>query len=154
MVQLTPTQRMEQVIRTYIQACNDANAEAIGACFSAEAVHYSPWSPKWVGGAKIGSNFAKLVREEGVSWTVDQLLVDVDQSAAALEWTGFNRQHARIVRGVDWFVFEPETFLIQEIRPYVAAPIHPDIARQELQEFDYAGRGYPTTFPGQHGISN
>jgi len=107
-----------------------------------------------VRGATIGGNFAKLVREQRVCWTVDQLLVDIDRSAAAMEWTGFNRQHARIVRGVDWFVFERETFRIREIRPYVAAPIHPDIARQELQYFDYAGRGYPTTFPGEHGISN
>jgi hypothetical protein len=64
----------------------------------------------------------------GISWTVDQLLIDVDQSAAALEWTGFNRQHARIVRGVDWFVFEPHTLCIQEIRPYAAALIHPEQA--------------------------
>jgi hypothetical protein len=45
------------------------------------------------------------------------------------------------------FVFEPQTFCIQEIRPYAAAPIHPDMTRQELRDFDYAGRGYPTTFP-------
>jgi hypothetical protein len=78
---------------------------------------------------------------------VDQLLIDVDQSAAAVEWTGFNRQHARIVRGVDWFVFEPHRLRSQEIRPYEAAPIHPDKPRQELQDFDHAGRDYPMTFP-------
>jgi len=40
MAQPTPAQRMEHVIRTYIQACNDANAAAIAACFCPEAVHY------------------------------------------------------------------------------------------------------------------
>jgi hypothetical protein len=45
---------------------------------------------------------------------------------------------------VDWFVFEPATYLIREIRPYAAAPIHPDMTRQELLDFDYAARGYPT----------
>ena len=119
-------------------------------CFCSEAVHYSPWTPKWSGAATIGNNFAKVVREQGISWTVDQLLIDVDQSAAALEWTGFNRQQARIVRGVDWFVFEPHTLCIQEIRPYAAAPIHPDKPRQELLDFDYVGRGYPTTFPAKN----
>ena len=119
-------------------------------CFCSEAVHYSPWTPKWSGAATIGNNFAKVVREQGISWMVDQLLIDVDQSAAALEWTGFNRQHARIVRGVDWFVFEPHTLCIQEIRPYAAAPIHPDKPRQELLDFDYVGRGYPTTFPAKN----
>ena len=42
------------------------------------------------------------------------------------------------------FVFDPRTFRIREVRPYYAAPFRPDIARQELLDFDYAGRGYPT----------
>jgi hypothetical protein len=46
---------------------------------------------------------------------------------------------------VDWFVFDPQPVLIREIRPYVAAPVHPDMTRQEMQGFDYAGRGYPLT---------
>ena len=155
MVQPTPSQRMEQVIRTYFQACNEADAAAIAACFCPEAVHYFPSGPhqahapllKWSGAATIGSTLAKIGREQGVCWTVDQLLIDVDRCAATLEWTRFDRQHARIVRGVDWFVFEPQTLGIQEIRSYTAAPVHSDLARQELQDFDYAGRGYPTTFP-------
>jgi hypothetical protein len=61
---------------------------------------------------------------------VDQLVIDVDRCAATLQWTRFDRQHARILRGVDWFVFEPQTFRIQEVRLYTAAPIHPDMARQ------------------------
>lgn len=35
-------ERMEEVIRAYIQACNDADAEAIAACFHSDAVHYFP----------------------------------------------------------------------------------------------------------------
>ena len=145
MAQLTSAQRMEQVIRTYIQACNDADAEAITACFCPGAIHYGPSMPKWSGAATIGSNFAKMVRELGYCWTVDQLLVDIDRYAVALEWSSFrNREHTRIVRGVDWFVFQPETFRIQEVRPYLAAPVRADVASHELQDFDYAGRGYPT----------
>ena len=131
MAQPTPAQRMEHVIRTYIQACNDADANAMAACFGPEAVHYSPSGPKWVGAAIIGHHFTTRVREQGHCWTVDQLVIDVDRCAATLEWTRFDRQHARILRGVDWFVFEPQTFRIQEVRPYTAAPIHPDMARQE-----------------------
>jgi hypothetical protein len=84
MVQLTTAQRIEQTIRKYIQACNDADSQP------------------------------------------------------------------RIVRGVDWFVFEPHTLCIQEIRPYAAAPIDPDKPRQELLDFDYVERGYPTTFPAKN----
>jgi hypothetical protein len=143
---------MEHVIRTYIQACNDADAEAIAASFCPEAVHYFP-SPflKWSGAATIGSNFATRVREHGICWTVDQLLIDVDRCAATLEWTEFIHKPAQIVRrGVDWFVFEPQTLCIQEVRSYTAVPVHSDMARQELLDFDYAGRGYPTTFPADH----
>jgi hypothetical protein len=69
MVQHAPAQRMEQVVRTFIQACNDANAEAIAASFCLEAVQYAS-GIKWSGAATIGSNFAKIVREQGYFWTV------------------------------------------------------------------------------------
>jgi methyltransferase len=149
MAQHILAQRMEHVITMYIQACNDADAKAIAACLCPEAVHYfpsgDPRRTKWLGAAAIGANFAKIVQEQGVCWTVDQLLTDVDRRASTLEWTRFNRQRDRIVRGVDWFVFEPQTICIQEIRPYTAAPINSDMMRQELADFDYARRGYPTT---------
>jgi hypothetical protein len=146
MAELTPAQRIEQVIRTYIKACNEADAKAIAACFCADAVHYLPAASKWSGADTIASNFAKRVEELGHCWTVDQVLVDVDQCAAALEWTRFDR-NARVIRGVDWFVFEPHTVRILEIRPYFAVSPRPDVMRQEMQDFDYPGRGYPTNAP-------
>ena len=149
MAEDTLAQRIEQVIRTYIRACNDGDAQAIAACFCPDAVHYLPAAPKRSGAATIGDFFAKRVQELGLCWTVDQVLVDVERRAAALEWTRFDSD-ARVVRGVDWFVFEPQTWRIQEVRPYTAAPVHPDMARQEFVDFDYAGRRYPTTFPADH----
>ena len=89
MVQPTPAQRMEHVIRTFIQACNDADAAAIAACFCPEAVQYAP-GIKWLGAPTIGTNFAQIVRDQGYCWTVDQVLIDVDRCAATLEWTSFN----------------------------------------------------------------
>src|ERR1700733_5693770 len=78
--------------------------------------------------------------------TVDAVLVNADRRAAALEWTQFGK-NGRVLRGVDWFVFEAGSFRIQEIRAYGAAPIQPDLERQELRDFDYAGRCYPMTRP-------
>jgi hypothetical protein len=78
---------------------------------------YFPHLAKWSGASTIGDNFARRVHEHGLYWTVDQLIVDTSRSSAALEWTRFDRQ-GRIVRGVDCFVFEPETLRIQEVRPY------------------------------------
>jgi len=77
---------------------------------------------------------------------VDQVLIDVDRCAGVMEWTSFVRQHNSIIRGVDWFVFEPQSLRIQEVRSYTAAQIQPGKMRQELGDFDYAGRGYPTKF--------
>src|SRR5271169_1167647 len=142
MAEPTSAQRIEHAVRTYIQACNDADADAIAACFSTDAVHYFPGIPKWSSAALIGGNFVQRVQQLGQRWTVDQLLVDVGRCAATLEWTQFDR-NGRGLRGVDWIVFEPRTIRIREVRPYVAA-WRPDLARLELQDFDYAGRGYPT----------
>jgi hypothetical protein len=97
----------------------------IAPCFVPEAVHYFPSRRKWVGAATVGNNVMKRVQEEGHCWTVDQLIIDADRCAAALERTRFDRQ-GRILRGMDWFVFEPETFRTQEVRPYNAAPVQTD----------------------------
>ena len=142
-----PAQRMEQAIRTYIRACNDGNATAISACFREDAVHYGPGMPKWSGASTIGKNFATRVLETGQWWTVDQVLTDAERGSAALEWTRFDPSRRQILRGVDWFVFDKETFLIGEVRPYFATRPDPNAARQEQQEFDYRGRGYPVDFP-------
>ena len=144
MAQPAEASRIEEMVRAYIAACNDADAGAIASCFGSQAVHYFPSRPKWSGAATIGDNFARMVEAGGYRWTVDQLLVDVSRAAAVLEWTMWSRQHGWATRGVDWFVFEPGTLRIQEVRTYAAAPLRPDLGRQELQDFDYAGRGYPT----------
>ena len=102
--------------------------------------------PKWSGAAAIGGNFAKRVSETCQWWTVDQLVADADRCAAALEWTRFDPSRRQIVRGVDWFDFEEETLLIREVRPYFAARPDPNAERQQLQDFDHAARGYPTSW--------
>jgi len=76
------------------------------------------------------------------------LLIDADRCAVALEWTMFMQKPITLVRrGLEWYVFEPQTWRIQEIRGYTAAPLDSGMARQELLDFDYAERGYPTAYP-------
>jgi hypothetical protein len=144
MTQPILAQRMEQVIRIYIKGCNDADDEAIAACFCPDAVHYFHDSDKWRGAATIGGNWARVVREKGNFWTVDQVLTDVERCAAVIEWTLFNGKRDRLIRGAEWYVFDQNTIRIQEIRWYRAGAPRSDIVRQELMDFDYAGRGYPT----------
>ena len=102
MAPLPIAKRMEQVIRTYIEACNNADATAISACFRSDAVHYGPGIPKWSGAAAIGGNFAKRVSETGQWWTIDQLVADADRCAPALEWTRFDPSRRQIVRGAQF----------------------------------------------------
>ena len=98
--------RIEQAIRAYMQTCNDGDAARIAACFGSDAVHYFPTVAKWSGASTIGANFAKRVQGLGHLWTVDSVVVDADRHAGVLEWTQFDKE-GRILRGVDWFVFEP-----------------------------------------------
>jgi methyltransferase len=149
MAQGSVAQRIERLIRESIRACNLADTNAIAACFTPDAVHYFPtgYSPKWSGASTIAENFSMVVRERRRCWTVDQVLVDVERYAGVLEWTSFAGHSDSIMRGVDLFLFDPQTLRIQEVRPYTAAPVQPDMARQELGDFDYAGRGYPTSRP-------
>jgi len=148
MTQSPLAQRMEQVVKTYIQACNDADAEAIAACFCPDAIHHMPVNDRgivsWRGAATIGERFETLVKASGRRWTVDQLLTDVERHASILEWTAFNRDRDKLVRGVDWFDFDPQTLRIAAVRSFVATVSNPEAQCVEQQDFDYAGRGYPT----------
>jgi SnoaL-like protein len=149
MAEPKPAQRMEHVLRAYFQACNDADAAAIATCFRPEAVHYaaSPF-PKISGAVDIARFFATRVPELGMFFTLDQVFTDVVRCAAVAEWTMFRRRPARFVRrGLELYIFDPQTWLIQEVRAYSAAPLDSEMPRQELLDFDYEGRGYPTTFP-------
>jgi hypothetical protein len=136
-------QQLEQAIRHYIDACNAAAAAAISACFVPDATHYFPQTQKWSSADAIGTSFSRWVAQTGRRWTVDQILTDADRCAAILEWTQFDPP-ARVLRGVDWFLFERERLRIREIRCYFAARPDLQVARQELQSFDYGARGYPT----------
>jgi len=94
--------RMDQVIREYIQACNDGDAEKIAAYLHADAIHYYPNPPKFVGASTIAESFAKRVRENGVCWTVDQIVVDADRCIGVLEFTLFAGEDL-ILRGLELY---------------------------------------------------
>jgi hypothetical protein len=54
------------------------------------------------------------------------------------------RQSDRILRGYEFYEFDPASMLIRDIRGYYAAAPHPDQATHEMVGFDYEGRGYKT----------
>ena len=66
---------------------------------------------------------------------------------AAIEWTHFKTNQDKVLRGAECVVFDRASGLIREIRAFYASPQAEGIARLELGDFDYAGRGYRVTSP-------
>ncbi|MFB6102093.1 MAG: nuclear transport factor 2 family protein [Haloplanus sp.] len=143
-------EEIETTIREYFEACNAGDVEEIASFFAADAVHYFPpgmYEGPFEGGQTIGERWAKAVDELGSVWTVDRITADPENATAVMEWTHFKTDEERILRGDEWYDFDPETGLIEEIRAYYAAPEDPDLDRNELGGFDYAARGYPVESP-------
>ncbi len=148
-------EHMRALIERYFAGCNDADAGAMTACFVPSAVHYFPaGSPAFAPGPFVGSEmiaqrWIDTVRAAGSSWTVDNFVGDESTGTAAIEWTHFRSGTGIVLRGDEWYRFDPDTGLIAEIRAYYAAPQPAQATTVELGGFDYAGRGYPLTSPVQ-----
>ena len=59
-----------------------------------------------------------------------------------IEWTHFKQFEGKLLRGDEWYLFDPATGLISEIRAYYASPQARDLDRLELGGFAYEDRGY------------
>jgi hypothetical protein len=139
--------RMERRIRDYFDACNSGDAEAVAQHFTPDGVHYFPpgmYGGPFCGGAAIGERWAWAVRTLGSHWSVDEVICDPATDRAVIEWTHVKHTDGVVLRGDEWYRFDPGSGLIQEIRAYYASPQAPDLERLELQGFPYAERGYPT----------
>src|SRR5207244_4366983 len=146
----TKAQRMEQLIRTYFDGCNEADVDKIAACFVPDGIHYFPpgmYEGPFRGARRIGEKWRAAVTTLGSYWTVDQVITDPDTDRAVIEWTHFKTRQGTRLRGDEWYVFDATTGLIREIRAYYASPQDPTLDRLELGDFDYQGRGYPDAPP-------
>lgn len=144
---------MESLIRTYFEGCSEADLDKMTACFVPDAVHYFPpgmYGGPFVGADVIAQRWADAVAHLGSCWTVDCFVGDPDKAEAVIEWTHFKQYADTMLRGVEWYRFDPDSGLITEIRAYYASPQSPDLTALELGGFDYAGRGYPVRAPAQY----
>ena len=142
--------RMEQLIRTYFDGCNEADVDKITACFEPDAVHYFPpgmYDGPFRGARTIAEKWRTAVENLGSLWTVDHVIVDPDTDRAVIEWSHFKTRQRKLLRGDEWYIFDPHSGLIREIRAYYASPQDPSLERLELGGFDYNGRGYPSAPP-------
>lgn len=143
-------QAMERRIRDYFDACNAADVERIRSCYVEHAVHYFPpgmYEGPFRGALTIANKWKGAVEQLGSVWTVDHVIVDPDTSRAVIEWTHFKTKVGTVLRGDEWYLFDPASGLIREIRAYYASPADARLTRLELGGFDYEGRGYPLSPP-------
>jgi ketosteroid isomerase-like protein len=142
--------RMEQLIHTYFDGCNEADVGKIAACFVPDGVHYFPpgmYDGPFRGARNIGEKWRAAVENLGSYWTVDHVICDPDTDRAVIEWSHFKTKQGKVLRGDEWYIFDPSSGLIREIRAYYASPQDPSLARLELGGFDYAARGYAAAPP-------
>jgi hypothetical protein len=141
---------LEATIREYFDACNEANAEKISACFEPDGVHYFPGgAPQgtFVGAQAIAAGWVTAVRNLGSVWTIDRMIVDAARLEAVIEWTHFKPKQGVHLRGDEWYIFSRKG-LIREIRAYYACPpAAAEPRNHELGNYDYRGRGYPLKPP-------
>jgi len=138
-------ERIENVIRTYFDGCNEANIEKILSCFVPDARHYFPrGAPQgpFLGARVIAEGWKRAVETWGSYWTIDVLPIDEGRNEAAMEWTHFKTRTGLMLRGAELYSLNEEG-LITEIRAYYASPTSNPPVNHELGAFDYAARGYP-----------
>ena len=141
---------MERRIRDYFEACNSGVVEAIAAHFEPDAVHYFPpgmYEGPFRGALKIAEKWRSAVQNLGSYWTVDRLLIEPSSWQAVMEWTHFKTKSGAVLRGIEWYEFDPVSGLIREIRAYYATPQPAEGNHFELGGFDYEGRRYPMAPP-------
>ena len=141
---------MDRLIRAYFDACNAADVDGVAACFRADAVHYFPpgmYEGPFRGARKIGEKWRAAVENLGSYWTIDRLLIEPVSWQAVMEWTHFKTRSGAVLRGIEWYEFDPASGLIREIRAYYATPLPAEGDRFELGGFDYEGRDYPMAPP-------
>ncbi|KMZ13182.1 hypothetical protein BHUM_00255 [Candidatus Burkholderia humilis] len=139
------TERYAALIRRYFDACNEVDYDKLVSCFTPNAVHYFlaglPDIP-WRGADVIARKWQWCVAELGSQWTIEKILVSHDSHEAMIEWTHWKSKPGTALWGDEWYVFDPDTCHIKEIRAYYASPADKSVAINELVNFDYTGRGY------------
>ncbi|MFJ4256348.1 nuclear transport factor 2 family protein [Pseudomonas monteilii] len=134
-----------QTIRRYFAACNEADYDKLVSCFAPDAVHYFPDGLPdipWRSADTIARKWQWCVEHLGSQWTIEKILVSHDSDEAVIEWTHWKGKLGTALRGDEWYIFDKDSGLIQEIRAYYAAPADKQVSINQLVDFDYSGRGY------------
>jgi ketosteroid isomerase-like protein len=127
-------------IRSYYEALNGGDAEAVAAHFTEDATHYYTRLGPHEGAQTIGQMTELAVKSIEARWFVENAIEEGDQ--AVIEWTMTWRDpksgEKRLDRGTEWFLFRAGR--IAEVRAYHhGGPKNPS---GDLLGFDHRGRDY------------
>lgn len=132
---------LKKSVERYFEACNSADRVAFYELLAPDCVHYFPpgTGGPFLGSRAIADLWIGFVRDKGSCWTIDRMVCDgVD---LAIEWTHWKPLDGEFIRGSEWYTFDPEG-KITAIWAHYASPRDPARSRNELEGFDYRGRGY------------
>jgi ketosteroid isomerase-like protein len=125
-------------VRSYYEALNTGDADAVARHFTDDAVHYYTRREPHVGARAIADNAALGVQHLNAHWNLEHAVEGDDE--VAIEWTmAFDhpRDGRRMLdRGAEFLAFEGD--LIREVRAYY------NERGGDLSGFDHAGRGHTT----------
>lgn len=138
--------RMIDAVRGYFEACNTASRAKFAEVLADACVHYFPpeTGGPYRGRDAIADLWIGFVKQKGSQWTIDRVACDGHE--IVVEWTHFKPRVGERIRGSEWYEFD-EDGRISAIWAHYASPRDPDRAANELEGFDYAGRGYPVEPP-------
>jgi ketosteroid isomerase-like protein len=130
------------VVRSYYQALNTGDPEAVASHFTDDAVHYYTRLGPHQGAQTIGNHTHWAVENIDGQWHIDNAIEDGEQAVIewAMTWRDPQSGERRLDRGTEWFRFRDGR--ICEVRAY-----HHGNKRNpsgDLLGFDHAGRGYTT----------
>jgi ketosteroid isomerase-like protein len=129
-------------VRSYYEALNTGDAEAVAAHFTDDAVHYYTRLGPHVGARTIGEHTALAVDRLQGRWHIEDAVDDGER--VVIEWTMTWRDprsgEQRLDRGTEWFEFREGR--ISEVRAYHHSG--PKNRSGDLLGFDHAGRGHMT----------
>jgi ketosteroid isomerase-like protein len=128
-------------IRSYYEALNSGDADAVAAHFTDDATHYYTRLGPHQGAETIGQMTDIAVKSIEAQWFVENAL-EGEGDEAVIEWTMTWRHpesgEPRLDRGAEWFLMSDGK--IAEIRAYHhGGPKNP---QGDLLGFDHEGRGH------------
>jgi ketosteroid isomerase-like protein len=130
-------------VRSYYEALNTGNADAVAAHFTDDAVHFYTRREPHVGARAIADKAALAVEHIEGHWTLEHAVEGPDE--VAIEWT-MTFRHPRtgkpcLDRGAEFLAFRDD--LICEVRAYYHGGV-PGNRSGDLAGFDHAARGHTT----------